>query len=204
MAKPYRAGSATSGKREVYEVDEIRQLLKACPDTPTGARDQFVVMLLWCTGLKPAELVSLRPRDYKYDVDLKGHCCDVVRAGNRRIVVPGRQRDRLRELLERWLEHRGEVAQGRSPLLCNLRGGALDTSYLRHMFAGLSEDVELEKRLHTQGFRNTFAAAMQYKRVPMEIIRRQLGLSDLEYTSNYLDLVAPAALHEAMENFSLE
>ena len=39
------------------------------------------------------------------------------------------------------------------------------------MLAGLSDDVELEKRLHTQGFRNTFAAAMQYKRIPMEIIR---------------------------------
>ena len=203
-AKPYHSGHAAVARREVYEVDEIRSVLKACPETPSGHRDRLTVMLLWCTGLRPAELVSLRVRDYLRDVVRRDRECDVVRAGRREVVVPGGQRDRLRELLETWIGLRASVAKQRSPLLCSLKGAGLDTSYFRHMFAQLAEDAALEKRLHAQGFRNTFAAAMHYGGVPMEIIRRQLGLSDLEYTAGFVALVAPVGQHQAMATFSLE
>jgi len=195
MAKPYRAGSSAVSKREVYEVDEIRRVLKACADTPSGHRDRFAVMMLWCTGIKPAELVSLRRKDYD-GVS--------VRAGRRKVVVPGGQRGRLEELHDAWQQHRQRVATARSPLLCNLRGGALDTSYLRHMLAALSDEAELDKRLHAQGLRNTFAAAMHYGGVPMEVIRRQLGLSDIEYTAGYVGMIAPVGQHKAMATFRLE
>jgi len=204
MSKPYRAGKTPAGRREVYEVDEIRRVLKACPDTPSGHRDRFAVMLLWCTGMRPSELVSLRPGDYVHDLIRGERSCDVVRAGHREIVIPGGQQHRLRELLEVWQSHRLPIAKARSPLLCNLRGGSLDTSYLRHMLAELAESTGIDKRLHAQGFRNTFAAAMHYRGVPMEIIRRQLGLSDLEYTAGFVALVAPVGQDEAMATFSLE
>ena len=138
MTKPYRAGSTATNKREVYEVDEIRRALKACPDTPTGARDRFAVMLLWCTGLKTAELLSLRVQDYEHEA---------VKAGRRQVIIPGVQRDRLLELFGEWEEHRRQIASRRSPLLCNLQGGRLDSSYVRHMLASLSEQAELGKRL---------------------------------------------------------
>ncbi len=197
MSKPYRAGSTATNKREVYEVDEIRRALKACPDTPTGARDRFAVMLLWCTGLKTAELLSLRAKDYTRIA---------VKAGKREIIIPGAQRDRLEELHDAWQEHRRVIAGAsqRKPLLCNLSGGALDSSYVRHMLAALSEQAELGKRLNAQGFRNTFAAAMHYAGVPIEIIRRQLGLSDIEYTAGYLAVIAPVEQHGAMGTFRLE
>jgi site-specific recombinase XerD len=193
--KPYRAGGTAAGKREVYEVDEIRRVLKACPDSPAGHRDRFAVMMLWCTGLKTTELLSLRPRDYTRNL---------VTAGKREVVVPGGQRDRLLELHAAWQVHRSAIATARSPLLCNLSGGTLDPSYLRHSLAALSEEAELGKALNAQGFRNTFAAAMHYGGVPMEVIRRQLGLSDLEYTAGLIALVAPADQHEAMAVFRLE
>lgn len=195
MSKPYHAGATAVSKREVYEVDEIRRVLKACPDTPAGHRDRFAVMLLWCTGLKPSELLSLRPRDYS---------SDVVRAGKRAVVVPGGQRERLLEIHDAWNVHRAGLAHGRSPLLCNLTGGILDPSYLRHALASLAAAAELDRPLNAQGFRNTFAAAMHCAGIPMEIIRRQLGLSDLEYTAGYVSLVAPVDQHKAMAAFSLE
>lgn len=195
MTKPYRASGDSASRREVYEVDEIRMILRACPDTPTGHRDRFAVMLLWCTGLKPTELLSMRPRDFKGST---------VQAGAREVVVPGGQRDRLRELHDVWWRHRSAIAKARSPLVCNLRGGQLDTSYIRHMLAGLSDAADLGKRLHAQGFRNTFAASMHYAGVPLEVIRRQLGLSDLEYTAGYVAMIAPVRQHRAMATFTLE
>lgn len=195
MTKPYRAGTNAANRREVYEVDEIRRVLKACPDTASGARDRFCVMLLWCTGLKTAELLSLRPQDYTRRA---------VQAGKREIVVPGGERDRLAELHDAWIEHRRGVAKRRSPLVCNLTGGALDSSYVRHMLAGLSEAAELGKRLNAQGFRNTFAVALHRGNVPMEIIRRQLGHSDIEYTVGYVALISHHAEQLAMADFSLE
>lgn len=195
MSKPYRAGSAASSRREVYEVDEVRRLLKGCPETPTGIRDRFAIMLLWSTGLRTSELLSLRPADY---------CESSVVAGSRTIVVPGGQRRRLRERCEDWLEHRKAIANRRSPLICNLSGGFLDSSYVRHMLATLSEEAQLGKRLNVQGFRNTFAAAMHYGGVPLEIIRRQLGHSDIEYTAGFVAVVAFVGQHHAMGTFSLE
>lgn len=195
MTKPYRAGLSPVNKREVYEVDEVRRMLKACPETTTGIRDRFAVMLLWSTGLRTSELLSLRPTDYNEEN---------VMAGARKIVVPGGQRQRLQERFEDWMKHRKAIAKRRSPLLCNLTGGALDSSYVRHMLASLSEQAELGKRLNVQGFRNTFAAAMHYGGVPLEIIRRQLGHSDIEYTAGYVAVVAPVGQHEAMGIFSLE
>lgn len=182
-------------RRDVYEVDEIRRALRVCPSTPSGTRDRFVVMLLWCTGLKTAELLSLRPRDYSPEA---------VQAGARRVVIPGGQRDRLEELHDAWVECRRGIAKRRSPLVCNLTGGALDSSYVRHMLAGLSEQAELGKRLNAQGLRNTFAAAMHRGDVPMEVIRRQLGLSDLEYTVGYVAEVTHEEQQSAMADFSLE
>jgi site-specific recombinase XerD len=196
MPKPYHATQgAVAGKREVYEVDEIRRVLKACPDSPAGHRDRFMVMLLWCTGLKTSELLSLRPKDYSRDV---------ITAGKREVVVPGGQRDRLLELHGAWLEHRSAIAYARSPLLCSLAGAQLDPSYVRHALAALAEAAELGRALNAQGLRNTFAAAMHNASVPMEIIRRQLGLSDLEYTAALVALVAPKEQFDAMGTFSLE
>jgi len=72
------------------------------------------------------------------------------------------------------------------------------------MLATLSEEAQLGKRLNVQGFRNTFAAAMHYGGVPLEIIRRQLGHSDIEYTAGFVAVVAFVGQHHAMGTFSLE
>jgi integrase len=195
MGKPYRAGATASSRREVYEVDEIRRVIKCCPETPAGHRDRFAVMTLWCAGLKPSELLSLRPADFTPEV---------ITAGKREVVIPGGQRQRLAEVHAVWMEDRALIAGYRSPLFCNLNGTAMDSSYLRHAFASLSEAAELGRPLTAQGFRNTFAAAMHRCHVPLELIRRQLGLSDLDYTATMLALIAPVEQHAAMDNFSLE
>ncbi len=197
MTKPYRAAQAVNRRREVYEADEVRKVLAACPGTPSGLRDRLAVMLLWCAGLKPHELVVLRPED----LDRRR---GVVRVSDREVVIPGAQRPKLWAFAAEWRAHRKSVADGDSPLLCNLTGGALDRSYLRHVLAQLAKDASLSKVLTAQGLRNTFAAAMHRSRVPMELIRRQLGLSDLEYTAAYLARIAPLDQHEAMEDFALE
>lgn len=107
-------------------------------------------------------------------------------------------------MLEAWGKHRRQIADEESPLLCNLSGGVLDGSYLRHMFADLAVRTGISKRVHAGGFRNTFAAVMHQERVPLEIIRRQLCLSDLEYAAGYVDSVAPVGQYDAMQDFSLE
>lgn len=199
MSKPYRTEQPATKRREVYEPDEIRKVIAACPDSPSGTRDRLAVMLLWCAGLKPHELVELHADHF-----VRRTGCVRMPWREFAVVVPSAQRPNLWAFLGEWKAHRRRVAKPDSPLLCNLMGDQMDKSYLRHVLAQLAKTAAVTRPLTAQGFRNTFAAAMHRSRVPMEVIRRQLGLSDLEYTAAYLARIAPIEQHEAMEDFRLE
>jgi integrase len=186
-------------KREVYAPDEVRRVLRACADTPTGHRDRLAIMLLWTCGLRPVELhaLTLSSIDLRAGVvEIPGHEYDVR--------VPGSHRDELRKLLRRWKRARRSVANEDSPLLCSLHGTALDPSYLRRVLPELARDAGLDRRMHAQGLRNTFAFTQHMKHVPMELIRRQLGHTDIEYTARFLARISQKEQKAAMADFSLE
>lgn len=169
--------------KRVYRTAEIEAALEACPDTPRGHRDRLAVMLLWSTGLKSAELVAMKSRDWGDGTS--------IRSGARLIRIPIGQQERLAECVGTWLDHRAGCTPTRSsPFLCTLRGETLDTSYIRHMLAELSSTVGLERRLHAQGLRNTCAASLYYGGVPLVAILEQLGVTD---PNSALAAVAAAA-----------
>ena len=169
----------------------------ACAKTPTGRRDKLAIMTFWVTGMRVRELCALKPGDIA-----RGFAH--VTLGDRVVHVPKAHREEIAGYLRAWLKDRKTVAKGESPLFCNLSGGSIEGSYFRRTFAQLASSASIERRFHPQGLRQTYAASLYRGDVPMEAIRRQLGLSDLGYTATWLKQLYPKDAFKAMDSFALD
>ena len=189
---------------EIYEPADVRAVVDACSeDTPTGLRDAAIVFLLWCTGLRSAELCDLGPDDIDRRRGTVWVACG--KGGKSRLVItPRASRAELWKRLDRWLRARESHAWVGSPLFCSLQGARLDQSYIRKTLALLAERAGVRRRFHPHGLRHTFAATMHLKGVSLTRIMQQLGHSDLTVTGAYLKRIGAEAMHAAMADFSLE
>ncbi len=188
---------------ELYRPKDVRAVIGACADTPTGRRDAAIVFMLWCTGLRCAEICDLG----NDDIDRRRGTIWVAsgKGGkSRTIVTPRESRSELWDRVNRWRNSRRRLAKRKSPLFCNLSGTRLDESYIRRMLSQRAEISGVESRFHPHGLRHTFAAAMHLSGVPLGVIQRQLGHSDLAITGAYLKRIGADVVHEIMEDFSLE
>ena len=135
---------------EIYEPADVRAVMDACPDTPTGRRDAALVFLLWCTGLRSAELCDLCPGDIDRRRGTVWVACG--KGGrSRTVVTPRASRAELWKRLDRWLRLRESHAWRDSPLFCSLQGRRLDQSYVRKALAVLAERGGVRRRCQAHG-----------------------------------------------------
>ena len=80
---------------------------------------------------------------------------------------------------------------GHAPVLCTLKGKRVSAAYVRALLPRLARKAGIEKRVHAHGLRRTHAAELAREGVPLNVISRQLGHSNVSTTSRYLDHVAP-------------
>lgn len=195
---------STERRYELYTPAQVRAVIGACDaEKPTGARDGAFIFLLWCTGLRIAEALDLNPDAINRRRGTVWVACG--KGGkSRTVVTPQASRPELLERLDRWIRFRESHAWTDSPLFCGLHGDRLDESYMRKMMGTLAARANVHVRFHPHGLRHTFAASMHLAGVPLDVIQRQLGHSDLSITGAYLRRIAPEVVHKMMSDFSLE
>jgi site-specific recombinase XerD len=183
--------------------------MRACGRySPTGLRNRALIALLYRTGLRINEALSLFPKD----LDLANGCIRVLngKGGRPRTVGldPG-----AAAILERWLDartrhhhHRNRrncpALTGRHPVFCTLCGRPMAAAYIRVMLKRLATRAGIEKRVHAHGLRHTHAAQLRAEGVDIGIISRQLGHASITTTARYLDHIAPTAVIETMRRRS--
>ncbi len=184
---------------EVLTDEEVCALMRVCGCfTPTGGRNRALIALLYRTGLRINEALSLYPKD----LELADGSVRVLhgKGGRSRTVGldPG-----AAAVLVRWLGVRLQIGLGgRQPVFCTLRGNPMAAAYVRIMLKRLAARAGIEKRVHAHGLRHTHAAQLRAEGVDIGIISRQLGHSNLGTTIRYLDHIAPRAVIEAMQRRS--
>ncbi|KKN80785.1 hypothetical protein LCGC14_0325910 [marine sediment metagenome] len=173
---------------EVYTQNEIDRLMGACSqDAPTGIRNRALIGLLYRTGLRIDEALSLRARD----VDSAAGQVTVRHGKGGKFRVVGIDTAAL-ALLARWLDRRREIGlNGHQPIFCTLQGGKLAGQYIRTLLPRLGARAGIEKRIHAHGFRHTLAAELLREGVDIGIISKQLGHESIAVTARYLDHIAP-------------
>lgn len=167
---------------------EVLSLLRACSSkAPTGQRNAALVVLLWRAGLRCSEALDLYPKD----IDADSHTVRVLHGKGNRSRTTGIDATAF-AVIARWTDTRKAMGiNGRAPLLCTLKGGKLNTSYVRALLPRLAAKAGIEKRVHAHGLRHSHAADLVREGVPVNLIQRQLGHASLSVTSAYLDHIAP-------------
>lgn len=162
---------------------EVDKLINACnPRTFAGLRDRALMTLLYDTGLRISEALTLTDKD----INLTNQTIKVAGKGGKERLVPFGQS--VRKMLSLYLSRRGMV-EGTDLLFVNCYGGQLDRNDVAHAMkrhavrAGVQGDKATPHK-----FRHSFA--VQFLRNGGDVFSLQtiLGHATLEMTRRYVAL----------------
>ncbi len=165
---------------------EIERLIEAPPvDKPLGRRDRALLELLYATGLRVGELVSL-DRD---DVDLTARVLRVLGKGGKERMVPfgTAAAEALSVWLGDWdeLRARRPAADDGEPVFLNNRGGRLGDRSVRHVVDRYAAVAGVPAGVHPHTLRHTFATHLLEEGADLRTIQELLGHSSLATTQRY-------------------
>lgn len=167
---------------KVLTADEVAAVLGA-PDTstPAGLRDRALLELLYATGLRVGELVSLRLADLSLGDELR-----VLGKGRReRIVLMGLP---AQEAMARYLEDgRPKLVRRRDPgyVFLNRRGGTLTDRGVRVILDRCLRRAALGRRISPHVLRHTFATHLLDGGADLRSVQELLGHVNLSTTQIY-------------------
>jgi tyrosine recombinase XerC len=165
--------------------DQVGKWLDQLPtEQPTDLRNRALVELLYATGMRVSEVVSLNA----VDLDLANRELRVWGKGRKeRVVVFGRMAGTW---LERYIrEDRPALRHGRpqSALFLNSRGGRLTVRSVQRIIRGLAERI-LHLRVTPHMLRHSFATDLLGGGADLRIVQELLGHSSLSTTQVYTAL----------------
>jgi integrase/recombinase XerD len=166
-------------------VDEVDALIGQ-PDvsTPRGLRDRALIELLYATGLRVSELVSLRPAD----LNLEASFLTCTGKGDKQRLVP--IGDEAARWVGRYLREGRKALLGRrtSPrLFVNARGGGpgLTRVGFWKILKGYARQAGLKTSLSPHTLRHSFATHLLERGADLRAIQMMLGHADLSTTQIY-------------------
>lgn len=184
----YHAGRVPRNKGLRYPADpppveEIIAVMRQVGADRHGARLRGLIAVLWRGGLRIQEALALAERDLD-----PGRGSILVRRGK-----GGRRRevgmdDWGFEQLRPWLTERAKLPVG--PLFCVIagptRGRPWSPAGVRVELRRLATEAGVRRRFAPHQLRHAHALELAREGVPLNIIQRQLGHSNLGTTSIYL------------------
>ena len=161
---------------------EVEALL-AAPDTatPLGLRDRAMLELMYASGLRVSEIVSL-PRDA---VDLEAGILRVTGKGGKERLVPfGRSAGRW---LLRYLQSaRPALDRKRSAhLFLTERAGAMTRQRFWQLIEGYGRKARIAGRLTPHSLRHSFATHLLEHGADLRALQMMLGHADIATTQIY-------------------
>jgi site-specific recombinase XerD len=177
------------------KVEEIIAVMRAAGDDAHGRRLRGLIVILWRAGLRIQEALALA----EADLDQQRGALLVRRGkGGRRREV-GMDGWGWREL-QPWLELRLQQPVG--PLLCVIngptRGRHRSSVAARAHLRRTAVQARVRRRFAPHQLRHAHAVELARKGVPLIVIQRQLGHSNLGITSVYLQGIDKAEIIETV------
>ena len=166
-------------------VEEVDRLI-AQPDvsTPRGLRDRALIELLYATGLRVSELVSLRPAD----VNLDSSYLTCTGKGDKQRIVP--MGDEAADWVRRYVSDGRPALLGkrRSPrLFVNARrgGSGLTRMGFWKILKAYGRSAQVTADLSPHMLRHSFATHLLERGADLRAIQMMLGHADLSTTQIY-------------------
>jgi integrase/recombinase XerD len=196
-ADDLRAPRAWAALPRFLDLDEVDRLL-AQPDvsTPRGLRDKALISVLYATGLRVTELISLKGSNLHLD---EGYLTCVGKGDKERIVPIGQE---ATDWVRRYLaEGRPRLAARSSPwLFVNARGGPLSRVGFWKLLKEYGLKAGLPRNISPHVLRHSFATHLLDRGADLRAIQMMLGHADLSTTQIYTH-VLEARLRSVYDRF---
>lgn len=170
---------------EFLPVDEMLDLLRAAqPPGWRGSRNAAILELLYSSGLRVGELVSLR----RGDLSPEEGTVRITGKGRKTRVVPvGEQASRALTgyLAVCPLPDPDGTGGWEAPLFRNARGGALTARSVARILARSLETAGIGRHLSPHGIRHSFATHLLESGADLRAIQEMLGHASLSTTQRY-------------------
>ena len=183
VAKGIRSPKSARKLPEPLDADEMARLLAVSDDSPLAIRDLAMLELMYSSGLRLAELVSLNLGD----VDLADGSVPVTgKGGKTRIVPVGRY---ARDALRRWLTTRVTLAGGdEQALFVSKQGRRITPRAVQQRFHQWGIKQGLDSRVHPHKLRHAFASHLLESSGDLRAVQELLGHADISTTQIYTHL----------------
>jgi integrase/recombinase XerD len=167
----------------VLSVSEVDRLL-AAPDrsTPRGLRDAAMIELMYSTGLRVSELVSLRLDE----VDLKVGVVRTFGKGRKQRLVPMGQA--AAALIEVYLADARPVFLGErshTAMFVTHRGGPMTRQGFWKLLGGYARGAGVRGDLSPHKLRHSFATHLLERGADLRAVQAMLGHADIATTQIY-------------------
>ena len=185
-ATELRAPRAWPSLPKFLSYDEVDRLIDA-PDTSTdlGLRDRALLELLYATGMRVTELVSLRPAD----LNLKAGYLTCLGKGSKERLVP------MGRLAVEWIGRYSKTARPQLAgeecvwLFVNARGGRLSRVGMWKILKKYALAAGLPRDLSPHVLRHSFATHLLDRGADLRSIQSLLGHADLSTTQIYTHIL---------------
>jgi integrase/recombinase XerC len=164
------------------DMDRLLDLMEE-DDSFEGIRDRLIVMMFYETGIRRAELISLRDAD----VDLQSMSLKVTGKRNKQRIIPfGKE---LRDQIQRYLEMRKEFTKG-TPECFFVTSKGKPVTYVKagEIVKKSLSMVTQQKKRTPHVLRHSFATAILNNDADLGSIQKLLGHENLATTEIYTHL----------------
>lgn len=170
---------------ELLSLAEIEQIL-AVPVTenPEGVRNRAMLELLYATGLRVSELVTLGLND----VDLTAGYLRVLGKGSKERIVPvGRS---AIERMKQYLEVRGTLLKKKihAAFFVTRRGGSMTRQAFWEILKACTLRAGIKRHVSPHIFRHSFATHLLERGADLRAVQAFLGHADITTTEIYTHL----------------
>lgn len=166
---------------------EVVSLLEA-PEgqTPLVMRDRAMLEILYATGMRVSELVSLQLGDLKLDIG----CLNAFGKGSKQRLIP--LGDVALEILDEYLHYgRSKLLKGRATdaVFLSSRGAAMSRQGFWKKLKEYAVKAGIRKNIYPHMLRHSFATHLLENGADLRSVQELLGHSDITTTQIYTHVV---------------
>ena len=166
---------------EIMTEEEVAALLEQpAADSPKGLRDKAMLELLYATGIRVTELITLHLEDVNFKTD-----CVRCRDDNKERVIPfgSKARNALIDYLE---QGRPVMAgKGESILFVNCNGQPMSRQGFWKLLKAYAKKAGIKTEITPHTLRHSFAAHMVENGADLRSVQEMMGHSDISSTQIY-------------------
>jgi len=179
----------------ILTIDEVNLLLsQPNPKDFKGARDKAMLELLYATGLRVSEIISLNMDDVQLDASLL-----IVRENeNYRVIPIGREA--LKALKYYITNYRANICNDKEPLFLNYSGKRLTRQGFWKIIKQYTKRANINKDITPQTLRHSFAVHLIENGADIRTVKEILGHSDISTTQIYSYMANNKELREIYNN----